>query len=121
MNFKEYFNKNKVNLSDREVIAVKVGGLITAARIHAELSQAELAKKINTQQPSVARAEAGEVIASIEFLYKIAKAIKTDFIFPTFGFMKERENTATFHLHINTPEKYKLSPYTSTIKKFTQV
>ena len=83
--------KNKVKLSDREFVAIKLGGLITAARLHSRLSQTELAKAIGTQQPSLARVEKGDVIPSVEYLYKIAKALKTEFIFPKWGFMEERE------------------------------
>jgi len=90
MDHKEYFKKHKVELSDKQIIAIKLGGLITSARIHSKLSQSELAKKIGTQQPSLARAESGEVTPSVEFLYKIAKALKTEFIFPKFGFVEER-------------------------------
>src|SRR3989344_830019 len=81
MNFKKYFEKNKVKLSDKEMIAIKLGGLITAVRLHADLSQAQLARKIGTQQPSLARAEAGDVEPSVEFLYKIAKKIGMKEIF----------------------------------------
>ncbi len=93
MDYKKYFKSNKVKLSDREFVAVRLGGLITAARLHSRLSQAELAREIGTQQPSLARAEKGDVVPSVEFLYKIAKALKTEFIFPKFGFMEEREQT----------------------------
>jgi len=55
MDFKEYFKENNVNLSDKEKIAIKIGGLITAARLHSRFSQAKLAEMIGTQQPSVAR------------------------------------------------------------------
>ena len=98
MDYKEYFKTNSVKLSDRQLIAVRLGGLITAARLHSHLSQAELAKEIGTQQPSLARAEKGEVVPSIEFLYKIAKAIKTEFIFPKFGFMDERERASNNYI-----------------------
>jgi DNA-binding XRE family transcriptional regulator len=82
MNFKKYFEKNPpAKLSDREELAIYVGGLITAVRIHSGLSQAKLAKKIGTKQPSLARAEAGDVIASIEFLYKIAKKVGKESVF----------------------------------------
>lgn len=100
MDFKEYFKLNSVNLSDKEKIAIKVGGLITSARLYSRLSQAELAGKIGTKQPSVARAEKGEMIASIEFLYKIAKALNTEFIFPKFGFMEDREKTSNMHIRL---------------------
>ncbi|HEY4524046.1 MAG TPA: helix-turn-helix transcriptional regulator [Candidatus Paceibacterota bacterium] len=94
MDYKKYFSKNNIKLSDRDFVAVKLGGLITAARLHSFMSQAQLAKKISTQQPSLARAESGEVVPSVEFLYKIAKALKTEFIFPKFGFMEGRTGTA---------------------------
>lgn len=105
MNYKEYFKANTVRLSNRELIAVKLGGLITAARLHAHLSQADLAREIGTQQPSLARAEKGEVVPSIEFLYKIAKAIKTEFIFPKFGFMENKERTS-YNVHVLSPYVY---------------
>lgn len=95
MDFKKYFEQEKIILSDKQHIAVKVGGLITAARLYSHLSQAELAAQIGTKQPSVARAEKGEMVPSIEFLFKIAKAIKTEFIFPKFGFMEDREKSST--------------------------
>ncbi|MES2930860.1 MAG: helix-turn-helix transcriptional regulator [Patescibacteria group bacterium] len=94
MDFKKYFEQQNISLTDKERIAVKVGGLITAARLYARLSQKELAEKIGTQQPSVARAEKGEVIASVEFLDKIARAIKTELIL-RFSFMEEKIKTQT--------------------------
>ena len=100
MDHKEYFKKHKVELSDKQIIAIKLGGLITSARIHSKLSQSELAKKIGTQQPSLARAEKGEVTPSVEFLYKIAKALKTEFVFPKFGFMEERP-IQSFYFTVN--------------------
>jgi transcriptional regulator with XRE-family HTH domain len=79
MDFKQYFKKNPpAKLSDKQEIAIKLGGLITSVRLHFGLSQSQLAKKIGTQQPSLARAEAGDVEPSFMFLYKIAKAIGQD-------------------------------------------
>lgn len=98
MDFKKYFEQEKIILSDKQHIAVKIGGLITAARLYSHLSQAELAAQIGTKQPSVARAEKGEMVPSIEFLFKIAKAIKTEFIFPKFSFMEDREKSSTYWL-----------------------
>lgn len=106
MDYKEYFKKNKVKLTDKQFIAVQLGGLITAARLHSRLSQTELAKKIGTQQPSLARAEKGELVPSVEFLFKIAKAIGTDFIFPKFGFMEAKERTSYNTSHIPSPFTY---------------
>jgi len=109
MDYKEYFKKNKAKISDREFISIKLGGMITSARLHTRLSQAELAKKIGTHQPSLARAESGEIVPSVEFLYKIAKALKTEFIFPKWGFMFEREKTLFYSSEIGNIAL--ISPY----------
>ncbi len=113
MNFKSYFSKEKYNLSDKEILSIKVGNLITAARIFSGFSQSDLAKRIGTHQPSIARAEKGEVIASIEFLNKIAKAIGTDLILPKFGFMDKTSNQSTQNVDL----KYSLEEGVITIRK----
>lgn len=46
------------------------------ARINGVLTQEKLAKKIGTQQPSVARVESANYIPNLRFLDKIAKACK---------------------------------------------
>lgn len=92
MNFKKYFEQQNINLTDKEKLVIKISGLITRARIHAGYSQKELAEKIGTQQPSVARAEKGEMIASIEFLDKIARAINTELVV-RFSFMEQSTKT----------------------------
>lgn len=104
MNIKKYFEKNPpVKLSDKEEIAIKLGSLITNVRLDSKLSQAELAKKIGTQQPSLARAEAGDVAPSVEFLYKIAKVFgKEEF------FMKKLSEI--FGLEEDNFEKIIISP-----------
>ena len=114
MNFKSYFKNNPVNLSDKERLAIKVGGLITAARFHSNFSQADLAEKINTKQPSIARAEKGEVIASLEFLSKIAKAVNTELVL-YFGFMKNTTKDEIHFMEIKSSQNYQntvtVSPY----------
>lgn len=119
MNFKKYFKDKQVNVSDKDIIAIKLGGLITAVRIHANLSQAQLAKKIGTQQPSLARAEAGDVTPSVEFLYKIAKKVGARSIFlerlsDLFGLGEDKTQTKTKTYHIESSNQLnnaKISPY----------
>ena len=55
-------------------IAIDVGLEIRCARLDADLTQTQLAKRLGTKQPSGARAERGRVLASIPFLARIAKA-----------------------------------------------
>lgn len=90
MNYKDYIKKNKIDTSKEDVV-FELSNLITEARLCAGISQAELAKRIGTQQPSIARAERGEVTPSIEFLYKIAKAIGAELILPSFAFVNDKK------------------------------
>lgn len=50
---------------------------IIAARAHAGLSQAELAARMETSQPAVARLESGRTLPSMRTLLKVAEATGT--------------------------------------------
>lgn len=54
----------------------KLGKKIKLARVELDLTQAELAKKVNALQKSISRYETGLAVPSIETLVKIAKALK---------------------------------------------
>jgi transcriptional regulator with XRE-family HTH domain len=95
MDYKQYAKLNKINLDSPDPI-FEVSNLITEARLHAGLSQAQLANLIGTKQPSIARAEKGSVVPSVEFLKKIADAIGTYLVPPKFGFMVEQEENDRF-------------------------
>ncbi len=58
--------------------AMGVGYLILKARARAGLSQSQLAKKLGTSQPTIARWESGSQIPSVRSLLKIAKATGLD-------------------------------------------
>ena len=60
--------------TNKQELAIDVGLEILCARLDADLTQTQLAKKLGTKQPSVARVERGRVLASIPFLSRIAKA-----------------------------------------------
>lgn len=47
---------------------------VIAARIHAGLTQAELAKRMDTSQPYIARLESGLALPSMRTFIKVAKA-----------------------------------------------
>lgn len=59
---------------EAERTAMGVGYLILKARVSAGLSQEQLARKIGTSQPTVARWESGAQIPSVRSLLKIADA-----------------------------------------------
>ena len=64
--------KNKNTVHD---LKYEIGTLVLFERIQSGLSQADLAKKIKTQQPGIARIESGRTLPSLTFLEKIANAI----------------------------------------------
>lgn len=70
----------------------EVGNLIIEARIIKGMTQEELARKMGTKQPSIARAENGSYLPSLGFLERMAKALDTYLIPPKFGFMETRYN-----------------------------
>ena len=85
-------SKIKINKSRKHDFRFEVANLITEARYHYKLTQAQLAKKVGTQQPSIARIESGSTLPSLSFLERLADSIGTYLIAPKFGFMnQERE------------------------------
>lgn len=80
------FEKN-----DLDSIKMNVGLQILELRLIKNLTQKQLAKKIGTKQPSVARVERGALAPSLTFLYKIAAAVGTDLIPPKFAIVETNE------------------------------
>ncbi len=54
----------------------RLGKKIRLARVELDLTQTQLAQKINTQQKSISRYETGASLPSIETLVKIARVLK---------------------------------------------
>jgi len=54
----------------------KLGKKIKLARVELDLTQTQLAPKINSKQKSISHYETGASVTSIETLVKIAKALK---------------------------------------------
>lgn len=77
---------------------IEVSNLITAARMHKNLSQKDLARLVKTKQPSIARLESGKFLPNVSFLDKIAKALDTHLVI-RFGFMEEPK-VFTFVLNV---------------------
>ena len=69
-------------------LATEIGTMVTELRIIKGITQAELAKRLNTKQPSIARLENGSDLPSLKFLFKIAKSLGTYLIPPKFGLIK---------------------------------
>jgi len=76
--FKKKLLKNpKVVILNKD-LAFNIGNMIIEARVSRGMTQKELAKKISTKQPSIARLERGESMPSLSLLDKVAKALKTN-------------------------------------------
>jgi len=56
-------------------LAMEIGLKIMSARIDRGLTQAQLAKKLKTRQPSIARIENGNNLPSLKFLDKVAEIL----------------------------------------------
>lgn len=72
---KAYFNQD---------VASEMGQRIFEARVKCGWSQERLARKIGTQQPSIARIERGAVVPTLPMLQKIANALKINLELPRF-------------------------------------
>ena len=108
MNYKQYLQKNNIDTTKKDVV-FELSNLILEARIFAGISQAELARRIGTQQPSIARAENGELEPSVSFLEKVAKAVDTTLVPPKFGFMLDQDRTGNFRVTLGYLDKKKKS------------
>jgi len=63
--------------------------MVLEARILVGITQEELAKRIGTKQPSIARLENGMYLPSLSFMQKIANALETYLIPPKFGIVEK--------------------------------
>lgn len=65
--------------------AVEIGYRVKQMRLGAGWSQAELARRLNTKQSSIARLESGQSgLPSLSFLDKIAAALNARLVLPNF-------------------------------------
>jgi HTH-type transcriptional regulator/antitoxin HipB len=65
---------------ERARTAIMVGSAVKAARRRSGVSQAELARRAKTSQPSIARLEKGQVSPTVISLDRIARALGTELI-----------------------------------------
>ncbi len=65
---------------ERTRTSIMVGSAVRAARRRAGVSQAELAERAGTSQPSIARLEKGQVSPTVITLDRIARALGTELV-----------------------------------------
>jgi len=91
MNFEEFKNRLlKDPKFKKEYEKENIADNIIDARLKARLTQEELARKMGTKQESIARWENESVRPSLTSLDKIAKALGTELIDPTFKSIKKK-------------------------------
>jgi predicted transcriptional regulator len=61
-----------------ESLELEIGYQVARLRILLGLTQEELAEKVGTRQPSIARLESGRSLPSLSFLEKIAEALDAE-------------------------------------------
>lgn len=86
---KEYAKRDDTDL------AIRSGREVEKLRIHLGLTQAQLADKTKMQQPNIARIESGKQLPSLKTLNKIAQAVGTYLIEPTFANLNDRIESQT--------------------------
>lgn len=85
-------NKKKIEKERLDGLKIDVGLQILELRILRNVTQGALAKMIGTKQPSIARAERGATAPGLDFLNKIAVALKTELISPKFTLVEANES-----------------------------
>lgn len=85
MDFKDYIAKHNIDLSTPDPV-LDLAHLVMAARYEAKCTQQELAERMGTRQPSIARVEKGDVEPSIAFLRRVADALGATLVLPSFDF-----------------------------------
>jgi transcriptional regulator with XRE-family HTH domain len=69
----------------KQDLAMMMGEMVIDARVRLGLTQAELAKRVGTKQPSIARLENGDRVPDLKFLARIAKSLGMYLIPPKFA------------------------------------
>ena len=71
----------------KQDLALEVANMIIEARIARNMTQEQLANRMGTRQPAIARLENGVNLPSLPMLQKIAIALDTELLAPKFEFM----------------------------------
>lgn len=89
---KELLKDKKIRKEfERFDLAFEISQMLIEARVLKGVTQVKLARMIETQQSSIARAESGNSLPSLRFLQKIAKAFNTYLLPPKLAFMEKNK------------------------------
>ena len=110
MNLQEYKEKLLKNSDfkkeyEKHDLAMEISLMVLEARVLAGVTQLELAKRIKTRQPSIARLENGKLLPSLSFLQKTAEALGTYLIPPKMGSVEKYNEYVIEHKSIDMGTK----------------
>jgi len=88
-------------------VIYRAGRMIREMRVTSGLSQHELAKRLKTHQPAIARIERGMENLNLKTLQKIAKSLDTILLPIKFESMKEIEDKIDDYLSFNSTASIK--------------
>lgn len=83
-------NRKLAREYERYDLAFEISEMVVDVRVKLGITQKQLAKKVGTKQPSIARLENGRTLPSLSFLEKIANKLGTYVVAPRFAFLDER-------------------------------
>lgn len=80
----------------RELSSIRVGRLIYDLRTQAEVTQVELAKRMHSTQPHIAKLESGRAAPTLDTLQRVASALNRKFVL---GMVSDEEWESNDSLH----------------------
>lgn len=89
---------------EKQDLAFDISQGVLAARIKRGMTQEELARKIGTHQPSIARLERGSTLPSLRLLQRVADALDTKIIPPQFEILQDAPSSNTAASQNSTSE-----------------
>jgi len=81
---------------EKNSLQFDVAEKVMKARIKKEMTQKELAERIGTTQPNIARVESGNYEPTLKILHKISKALGTELIL-TFAVLENEKSKTEFN------------------------
>lgn len=81
-----------MNKDLEKALRFEISADLIRTRIYKGFTQKQLADRLETQQPFIARLESGKHLPSMETLRNLANVYECDLLPPRFGFMKDIED-----------------------------
>lgn len=72
----------------KQLLAQHIGKTIRNTRLKKGITQTELAERLNTQQPSIARLESGKILPNLSFLTDVCEELEIDVMIDFSGYVK---------------------------------